>query len=159
MSRCKKRVQREIKPDPVYGSVMISRFINAIMEDGKKEVAEKIVYSALKMSGEKIIDDKCKSVAEAFEKIIMSLGPTVQTKTRRVGGTNYQVPVELPDYKIIFLGMKLLKKAARSKKGMSMEKALAQEISDAHESRGEAFKEKASIQRQALANKAYAHLA
>ncbi len=158
MSRCKKRIQRKIQPDPVYGSVMITRFINTIMEDGKKEVAEKIVYSALKMSEQKIIS-KYDNIAEGFEKIIMSLGPNVQTKVRRVGGTNYQVPVELPEYKIIFLGMKLLKKAAYSKKGVSMDKALSQEINDSIEEKGEAYKEKLAIQRMALANKAYAHLA
>ena len=89
----------------------------------------------------------------------MLVGPTIQTKTCRVGGSNYQVPVELPAYKRIFMGMKLLKKAAGKKKGINMDKALAQEIMDAMEEKGEAYKEKITIQKMAAANKAYAHLA
>lgn len=158
MSRCKKRNPRKVVPDAVYGSVMITRFINTIMEDGKKEVAEKIVYSAIKMSESKLIE-KYGEIAKGFDELILFLGPTVQTKVRRIGGANYQVPVELPDYKRIFLGMKLLKKAAYNKKGINMDKALSQEINDAIDEKGEAYKEKITIQKMALANKAYAHLA
>ena len=158
MSRGKKRSPRKIIPDAKYGSEMITRFINTIMEDGKKEVAEKIVYSALEMSKQKIIE-KYGDINSGFNTIIMLLGPTVQTKVRRVGGANYQVPVELPEYKRVFLGMKLLKKAAQKKKGINMDKALSQEINDAMEEKGEAYKEKITIQKMAMANKAYAHLA
>ena len=158
MSRGKKRSPRKIIPDAKYGSEMITRFINTVMEDGKKEVAEKIVYSAIEMSKDKIIA-KYGDIAKGFEEIVMLIGPTVQTKVRRIGGSNYQVPVELPDYKRIFLGMKLLKKAAYKKSGINMDKALSQEMNDAMEEKGEAYKEKITIQKMAMANKAYAHLA
>ena len=158
MSRGKKRNPRKVLPDSKYGSEMITRFINTVMEDGKKEVAEKIVYSAIEMSKDKIIA-KYGDIAKGFEEIVMLIGPTVQTKVRRIGGSNYQVPVELPDYKRIFLGMKLLKKAAYKKSGINMDKALSQEMNDAMEEKGEAYKEKITIQKMAMANKAYAHLA
>ena len=158
MSRGKKRIVRPIVPDSKYNSVLISKFINTIMEDGKKEVAEKIVYSALEQAKNKLVE-KFGNVADGFKEVIMLVGPTVQTKTRRVGGSNYQVPVELEEYKRIFMGMKLLKTASSKKKGITMDKALAQEIMDAIDEKGEAYKEKITIQKMALANKAYAHLA
>lgn len=158
MSRGKKRIVRPIVPDSKYHSVLISKFINTIMEDGKKEVAEKIVYSALEQAKNKLVE-KFGNVADGFKEVIMLVGPTIQTKTRRVGGSNYQVPVELEEYKRIFMGMKLLKTASSKKKGITMDKALAQEIMDAIDEKGEAYKEKITIQKMALANKAYAHLA
>ena len=158
MSRGKKRIVRPIVPDSKYKSVLISKFINTIMEDGKKEVAEKIVYSALEQAKNKLVE-KFGNVADGFKEVIMLVGPTIQTKTRRVGGSNYQVPVELEEYKRIFMGMKLLKTASSKKKGITMDKALAQEIMDAIDEKGEAYKEKITIQKMALANKAYAHLA
>ena len=91
--------------------------------------------------------------------MILLLGPTVQTKAKRIAGATFQVPVEVPDYKRIFMGMKILKKAAYKKSGVNMDKALSQEILDAMEEKGEAYKEKLTIQKMALANKAYAHLA
>ena len=103
--------------------------------------------------------EKFGNVADGFKEVIMLVGPTIQTKTRRVGGSNYQVPVELEEYKRIFMGMKLLKTASSKKKGITMDKALAQEIMDAIDEKGEAYKEKITIQKMALANKAYAHLA
>ena len=157
MSRGKKRIVRPIVPDSKYHSVLISKFINTIMEDGKKEVAEKIVYSALEQAKNKLVE-KFGNVADGFKEVIMLVGPTIQTKTRRVGGSNYQVPVELEEYKRIFMGMKLLKTASSKKKGITMDKALAQEIMDAIDEKGEAYKEKITIQKMALANKAYAHL-
>lgn len=158
MSRGKKRILRKILPDSRYQSEIITKFINIIMEDGKKEVAEKIVYSALS-SVEGKLKEKYGDVAKGFNEVILLVGPTVQTKVRRIGGANYQVPVEVPEYKRIFMGMKILKKAAYKKSGVNMDKALSQEILDAIEEKGEAYKEKLTIQKMALANKAYAHLA
>lgn len=158
MSRGKKRIERNILPDAKYKSKIIAKFINLVMEDGKKEVAEKIVYAALEQVETKL-KDKYGDIAVGFNELILSVGPTVQTKVRRIGGANYQVPVEVPEYKRIFMGMKILKKAAHKKRGVNMDKALAQEIADAMEEKGEAFKEKLTIQKMALANKAYAHLA
>lgn len=158
MSRGKKRIERKILPDSKYQSKIIAKFINLVMEDGKKEVAEKIVYSAL-LQVESKLKEKYGDISNGFNEIVMLIGPTVQTKVRRIGGSNYQVPVEVPDYKRIFMGMKILKKAAYKKKGIPMDKALAHEITEAMEERGEAYKEKITIQKMALANKAYAHLA
>jgi len=158
MSRGKKRILRKILPDSKYQSEVIAKFINIIMEDGKKEVAEKIVYSALSQVENKL-KEKYGDVAKGFNEVILLVGPTVQTKVRRIGGANYQVPVEVPEYKRIFMGMKILKKSAYKKSGINMDKALSQEILDAMEEKGEAYKEKLTIQKMALANKAYAHLA
>ena len=158
MSRGKKRNPRKLMPDPIYHSEMITKFINVVMEDGKKEVAEKIVYSALNAVGAKL-KEKYGDIAKGFNEVILLVGPTVQTKVRRIGGANYQVPVDVPDYKRISLGMRILKKAADKKGGVNMDKALAQEIADAIEEKGEAYKEKVTIQKMALANKPYAHLA
>ena len=158
MSRCKKRNPRKLIPDPIYKSEMVTKFINIVMEDGKKEVAEKIVYSALATVGGKL-KEKYGNISVGFNEIILLVGPTVQTKVRRIGGANYQVPVDVPEYKRISLGMRILKKAAYKKSGIEMAKALAQEIADAIEEKGEAYKEKITIQKMALANKAYAHLA
>ncbi len=158
MSRSKKRNPRDLEPDPVYNSVLISKFINVVMKDGKSEVASKIVYSALKIVEEKL-KNKYGDVAKGFNEVILLVSPTIQTKVRRIGGANYQVPVDIPEYKRISIGMKILKKAAYKKKGINMDKALSQEIADAIEEKGEAYKEKITIQKMALANKAYAHLA
>lgn len=158
MSRGKKRIDRKIIPDSKYKSVVIAKFINTIMEDGKKEVAEKIVYSALEQAKNKLVE-KFGNISDGFKEVILLVGPTIKTKTKRVGGSNYQVPVELVERERMFLGMKLLKTASSKKKGITMDKALAQEIMDALDEKGEAYKEKVTIQKMALANKAYAHLA
>ena len=158
MSRGKKRIERKILPDARYRSITIAKFINIIMDSGKKEVAEKIVYSALKQVEQKL-QEKYGDVAKGFNEVILSLGPTVQTKVRRIGGANYQVPVEVPEYRRILIGMKILKKVSRKKKGVYMALALAKEILEAIEEKGDAYKEKITIQKMALANKAYAHLA
>ena len=158
MSRGKKRNPRKLIPDVKYGSELITKFINMVMEDGKKEVAEKIVYSALEQVKQQLVE-KYENVANGFQEVIMLVGPTVQTKVRRVGGANYQVPVDVPEYRRIFMGMKILKKAAYKQNGINMDKALATEILQALEGKGDAVKEKEAIQKMALANKAYAHLA
>ena len=158
MSRGKKRDQKPVVPDSKYGSELISRFINIVMLDGKKSVAEAGVYNALGQVEKKLIE-KYGNVVDGFKEVILLLGPTVQTKARRIGGATFQVPVEVPDYKRLFMGMTILRKAVRKKSGMSFAKALAIEIADAMEEKGEAFKEKITIQKMAMANKAYAHLA
>ena len=137
MSRGKKRNPRKLLPDAKYKSELITKFINIVMEDGKKEVAEKIVYSALEMVGNKL-KEKYGDIAKGFNEVVLLIGPTVQTKVRRIGGANYQVPVEIPEYKRIFMGMKILKKAAYKKSGINMDKALSQEIADAIDEKGEA---------------------
>ncbi len=158
MSRGKKRDQKPVVPDSKYGSELISRFINIVMLDGKKSVAEAGVYNALGQVEKKLVE-KYGNVVDGFKEVILLLGPTVQTKAKRIGGATFQVPVEVPDYKRLFMGMTILRKAVRKKSGMSFAKALAIEITDAMEEKGEAFKEKTTIQKMAMANKAYAHLA
>ena len=158
MSRGKKRDQKPVIPDSKYGSELISRFINIVMLDGKKSVAENSVYDAIN-SVEKKLVEKYGNVVDGFKEVILLLGPTVQTKAKRIAGATFQVPVEVPDYKRIFMGMTILRKAARKKSGMPFSRALAIEIADALEEKGEAYKEKVTIQKMAMANKAYAHLA
>lgn len=158
MSRSKKRIDRNIHCDPKYGSAIIAKFINVIMKDGKKEVSEKIVYKALAIFEEKT---KCKpeDTPKRFSELIKDVGPEVDTKARRVGGSTYQVPFEVKDGDRISKGMRILMKVLREKKGIAADKALAQEILDISEKKGKAYKEKEAIQKMALANKAYAHLA
>ena len=158
MSRCKKRNPRQIIPDVRYNSELISKFVNMLMYGGNKETCYNIVYSALEIAGKKI-KEKYGDIKDGFKEVILLVGPTVQTKVRRIGGANYQVPMEVPDYRRVFMGMKILIKASRKKKGIPMDKALANEIMDAMDEKGEAYKEKITIQKMALANKAYSHLA
>ena len=158
MSRKSKRCIREISPDPIHGSDIITRMINMIMLDGKKEVAEKIMYGALEKSKSKIIE-KFGSISNGMKEIIMIIGPEIETKTKRIGGSNYQIPIKVEHFRRVSLGMKWLIQAARSKKGTTMMAALSQEILLAIELKGEAYKKNINVQKMAAANKAYSHLA
>ncbi len=158
MSRGKKRIERPMLPDIKYGSLVLAKLINLIMLDGKKEVSEKIVYEALEIAGKKIIE-KYSDISKGVEELIMSIGPTVETKAKRIGGANYQIPIAVSDSKRMSLGMKMLVEAARNKKGAPMHQNLASEMIAALEEKGEAFKKKINIQKMAAANRAYAHLA
>ena len=156
MSRGKKRIVRPIVPDSKYNSILISKFINAIMEDGKKEVAEKIVYSALEQAKNKLVE-KFGNVADGFKEVIMLVGPTIQTKTRRVGGSNYQVPIEVTPARAQALALKWLTTYSRERNGRSMADNLANEIIDASNGTGATVKKREDTHRMAEANKAYAH--
>jgi small subunit ribosomal protein S7 len=153
MSRRSSPTKREILPDPVYKSVVITKFINVLMERGKKSTAERILYGALeivaKKSGEEAI--------EAFQKAINNIKPSVEVKSRRVGGATYQVPVEVPQGRRQSLAMRWLKTYSAGRGERTMRDKLAGEILDAMNFRGSAVKKKDDVHKMAEANKAFAH--
>ncbi|MDE2096000.1 MAG: 30S ribosomal protein S7 [Patescibacteria group bacterium] len=151
--RRKKAEKREHKPDTVYQNVALSRFVNYIMEGGKKSTAEKVVYAALteveKQTKEKAI--------EVFEKAIDNVSPRVEVASRRIGGANYQVPREVRPERKFMLASRWIIDAARSKKGKPMAQRLADEIVAAYKNEGTAIKKKQDIHRMAESNRAFAH--
>ena len=146
-----------LKPDPVYNSVNVTKLINYIMERGKKEVARKIVYSALEeLAGEK---GKKADALMLFETAIKNVGPLMEVRSRRVGGANYQVPVEVRTERRLALALRWIVAAAKSKKGAPMAKRLANEILLASKEEGEAVTKRINTHKMAEANKAFAHFA
>lgn len=143
------------QPDSVYDSVTLSRFINYVMLDGKKETARKIVYGAFDVIKEK----ESKEPLEIFQTALKNAGPTTEVRSRRVGGANYQVPVEVRPERQEALAMRWIITAARSKKGGDMKDFLAQELIAASNGEGEAVRKKENILKMAEANKAFAHFA
>ena len=153
MSRRRAAVKREILPDPKFGDISLAKFINIIMFSGKKSVAEKIVYGALDIVVEKTRGEP----VELFNKVIENIRPTVEVKSRRVGGATYQVPVEVRAERQATLGMRWLVDAARKRGEKSMGRRLAGEMLDALENKGSAVKKREDTHRMAEANKAFAH--
>ena len=153
MSRKHSNFQRDILPDPKFGSEILTRFINMVMMDGKKSVAERIVYGALD-----IVQDKLKKdPIEAFDEALENIAPMVEVKSRRVGGATYQVPVEVRPRRRQTLAMRWIIDFARKRGEKSMPKRLAGELLDAAEERGNAVKKREDVHRMAEANKAFAH--
>ena len=146
--------QRAILPDPKHGSDVLAKFVNILMLDGKKSVAERIVYGALDTVGERA---KADDALEIFTKALDNIRPVVEVKSRRVGGATYQVPVEVRPVRRTTLAMRWLVDAARKRGEKSMTLRLAGEIMDAAESRGSAVKKREDTHRMAEANKAFAH--
>ena len=153
MARRRVAAKREILPDPKYGDTSLSKFINVLMLDGKKSVAEKIIYGALDIVAEKGKDEPL----ETFHKALDNIRPSVEVKSRRVGGSNYQVPVEVRGERRTALGMRWMVESARKRSEKSMGQRLAGEILDAFESKGSAVKKREDTHRMAEANKAFAH--
>jgi small subunit ribosomal protein S7 len=153
MSRRRVAEKREILPDPKYGSAMLARFINMVMQSGKKSVAERIIYGALDQIQERSSGDP----VEVLDKALDNVRPVVEVKSRRVGGATYQVPVEVRAARRTTLAMRWVIDAARSRGEKSMALRLAGELMDAAESRGSAVKKKEDTHRMADANKAFAH--
>ena len=153
MSRRRVATKREIIPDPRFGSVMLTKFMNMIMESGKKSVAEKIVYGALDVIEGKGHKESLDLVAKALENV----QPRVEVKSRRVGGATYQVPVEVRPARRLALSMRWLIDAARKRNERTMAAKLAGELMDAFESRGSAVKKREDTHRMAEANKAFSH--
>ena len=153
MPRRRVVAKREILPDPKFGSQILAKFINHVMVDGKKSVAEKIVYGAL----DKIAERSKKNPVEIFEKALDSLRPVVEVKSRRVGGATYQVPVEVRPRRRTALAMRWLVDSARNRGEKSMPLRLAGEIMDAVEGKGAAIKKREDVHRMAEANKAFSH--
>ena len=152
MSRKGSAPQREILPDPKHGSQTIARFINMVMLSGKKSVAEKIVYGAMDVIGE-----KNGNALELVEKALGNVSPSVEVKSRRVGGATYQVPVEVRASRRMALAMRWLIESARKRGENTMARKLAAELMDASENRGGAIKKREETHRMAEANKAFAH--
>lgn len=155
MPRGRKIPKRIVAPDPKYNSVPLSMFINILMERGKKSVAQKIVYGALEILKEKKDGDPLKT----WDKALDQIRPQVEVRSRRVGGANYQVPMPVSTARQNALAFRWVIKAAKARKGKSMREKLAQELLDALENTGAAFKKKEDVHRMAEANKAFAHFA
>jgi small subunit ribosomal protein S7 len=152
MSRKGSTPIRTTLPDPKHGSQMVARFINMVMKSGKKAVAERIVYGALDVIGE-----KHNTPIELVEKALDNVAPAVEVKSRRVGGATYQVPVEVRSSRRTALAMRWLIESARKRGENSMPRKLAAELIDASENRGGAIKKREETHRMAEANKAFAH--
>ena len=154
MSRKHSNFTRDILPDPKFGSEMITRFVNMVMESGKKSVAEKIVYGAIGTITER---NKSADALELVEKALENVSPMVEVKSRRVGGATYQVPIEVRPKRRQTLAMRWIIEAARKRGEKSMPNRLAGELLDAVEQRGTAVKKREDMHRMAEANKAFAH--
>ena len=153
MPRRREVPKREILPDPKFGSVELAKFMNVVMLDGKKAVAERIVYGAL----EQVATKTGKEPIEVFSLAINNIKPIVEVKTRRVGGANYQVPVEVRPVRRLALAMRWLREAAKKRGEKSMDLRLAGELIDASEGRGAAMKKREDTHKMAEANKAFSH--
>ena len=153
MSRRREVPKREILPDPKFGSTQITKFVNMIMQSGKKSVAESIMYNALDAIGQRGKGDSLEVLDQALENV----SPMVEVKSRRVGGATYQVPVEVRADRRTTLAMRWLIDAARKRGEKSMQLKLAGELMDASENRGSAVKKREDTHRMAEANKAFAH--
>ena len=153
MPRRRVVAKRDILPDPKFGNVEVSKFINAIMQSGKKSVAERIVYGAFEI----ITTKGGKDPLEVFGAAMGNVRPMVEVKSRRVGGANYQVPVEVRPARRAALAMRWLRESARKRSEKSMAQRLANELMEATEGRGGAMKRRDEVHRMAEANKAFSH--
>ncbi len=147
---------REIPADRIYNSVMVQRLINRVMLDGKKQIAERLVYNGMQKAANKL---KVQNPLEVFDIAISHIRPAMETRSRRVGGANYQIPFEVKGQRQNHLTMMWFVAAARSRKGMSMEDRIALELIDAYNSAGTAVKKKEDTHKMAEANRAFAHFA
>ena len=153
MPRRREVPKRDVLPDPKYGSVKITKFVNMIMKSGKKSVAETIMYNALDSINDKVDGEP----TDVLDKALENVAPMVEVKSRRVGGATYQVPVEVRPSRRTTLAMRWLIDASRSRGEKSMQLKFAGELMDAAENRGNAVKKREDTHRMAEANKAFAH--
>lgn len=145
---------REILPDPVFQSILVHKFINGLMNRGKKATVSRIFYDTLEILGKKTNEEPLK----VFKQAIENAKPILEVRSKRVGGANYQIPIEVPSNRRIALGIRWIVGAARSRGEKSMAERLAGELMDAAQNRGSAIKKKEDTHRMAEANKAFAHL-
>ena len=143
------------QPDTKYSNIVIGKLINKIMQHGKKSIAERIVYDALEIAEKKIN----KPAMEVFEQAIQNAGPNMELKSKRVGGANYQVPIEVKPERKVALAIRWIIESARAQKGKAMNERLAEELINAYNNTGGAIKKKTDTHRMADANKAFAHFA
>jgi small subunit ribosomal protein S7 len=153
MSRRRRAEKRKITPDPKYGSVELSQFINKIMLNGKKTVAQRIVYHALEQAEQ----EARRPGVEVFDQAIKNVTPMLEVRSRRVGGATYQVPTEVRPSRRLALGMRWIVTAARARQGRPMAERLAQELLEAARGQGASVKRKEDLHRMAEANRAFAH--
>jgi small subunit ribosomal protein S7 len=153
MPRRREVPKREVLPDPKFASQDVAKFINVLMTRGKKSVAERIIYGAL----DQIKKTSGKDPLEVFNQAVTNVKPVVEVKSRRVGGANYQVPVEVRPVRRAALAMRWLRDAARGRGEKSMQARLAGELAEAAEGRGGAMKKREEVHRMAEANKAFSH--
>lgn len=151
-----KALVRDIQPDRRYNSVQVQRVINRVMRDGKKQLAERLVYEGMEKAASKL---KVENPLEVFEQAYKNVQPHVETRSRRVGGANYQIPFEVKGQRQNHLTTMWFVAAARSRKGMSMADRLAHELVDAYNGAGSAVKKKEDTHKMADANRAFAHFA
>ena len=145
--------RREVLPDPKYGEVLVTKLVNNVMEGGKKSIAESIVYGALE-----IIEKKTnKDPVGVYKEALKNVKPSIETKSRRVGGANYQVPVEVKPVRKMSLALRWFREYSRSRSEKGMKEKLAAELFDASENRGGAVKKREDVHRMAESNKAFAH--
>lgn len=154
--RRKIKKRKEVEKDSIYGSIKLAKFINYIMKNGKKNIARKVVYNALEEIKTKENTDK---PSVLFETALDNVGPTMEVRSRRVGGANYQVPREVRPERRLSLSMRWIIDSAKSKKGSPMYKRLANELILASKNEGEAIKKKENVHKMAESNKAFAHFA
>ena len=145
--------KKKLNPDPVYNSLSVSKFTNMIMLDGKKRVAEKILYSALEILAKNSKEDPI----TMMDKALQNVSPSVEVKSRRVGGSNYQVPVEVNSKRKQSLAMRWILEAADKRNEKTMKNKLAAELLDAYDNKGSAVKKREDVHKMAEANKAFAH--
>jgi len=151
-----KSLVREVKPDRMYNSTMVAKFINRVMHDGKKQIAERLVYGGMQKAADKL---KVQNPLEVFEQAMKNVQPHMETRSRRVGGANYQIPFEVKGQRQQHLTIMWFVAAARARKGMSMLDRIALELEDAYNNTGEAVKKREDTHRMAEANRAFAHFA
>ena len=151
-----KALVRDIPADRMYGDPMVQRLINRVMRDGKKQIAEKLVYGGMQIAADKL---KVENPHEVFEQAMGNIKPHLETRSRRVGGANYHIPFEVKGQRQTHLTMMWFVAAARSRKGMSMANRIALELMDAYNNQGAAVKKREDTHRMAEANRAFAHFA
>lgn len=151
-----KSLVRELQPDRLYNSLMVQRLINRVMHGGKKQLAERLVYDGMQKAADKL---KVKNPIEVFEQAMKNIQPHMETRSRRVGGANYQIPFEVKGQRQIHLTIMWFVTAARDRKGMSMVDRIAIELVDAYNNTGTAVKKKEDTHKMADANRAFAHFA
>ncbi len=145
--------KREVQPDPIYDEVIVNRIINKVMLDGKKSLAEKIVYQALEIAEEETGEPAIEVVRQALDNVM----PVLEVRTRRVGGSNYQVPVEVDEDRKVSLGLRWFVEACRKRGERTMIERVANELIDAYNNSGGAVAKKEEVHRMAEANRAFAH--
>jgi small subunit ribosomal protein S7 len=151
-----KDLTRDIQPDRLYNSVLVQRLINRVMRDGKKQLAERLVYDGMQKAADKL---NVKNPLEVFEQAFENIRPSVETRSRRVGGANYQIPFEVKPQRGTHITIMWFVEAARAKSGMGMDDRIAAELVDAYNKTGTAVKKREDTHKMAEANRAFAHFA